>query len=138
MIFSFQSRKITTRYRRIGYNLLNVMRQSACLVAGGGGGGMGGTCSQPKFSKRNFTVLTNFGIIQEPDQLLFRRIVFFFFCFFLFPLYLLIMIFYRHFNSKSTFSFQYKYIFSHQALFEIRRTCSFGDVRDVIFILVIL
>ena len=31
MIFSFQFRKIITRYRRIGYNL-NVMRQSACLV----------------------------------------------------------------------------------------------------------
>ena len=30
MIFSFQFRKIITRYRRIGYNL-NVMRQSACL-----------------------------------------------------------------------------------------------------------
>ena len=29
--FSFQFRKIITRYRRIGYNL-NVMRQSACLV----------------------------------------------------------------------------------------------------------
>ena len=29
--FSFQFRKILTRYRRIGYNL-NVMRQSACLV----------------------------------------------------------------------------------------------------------
>ena len=29
--FSFQFRKITTHYRRIGYNL-NVMRQSACLV----------------------------------------------------------------------------------------------------------
>ena len=29
--FSFQFRKIKTRYRRIGYNL-NVMRQSACLV----------------------------------------------------------------------------------------------------------
>ena len=29
--FSFQIRKIITRYRRIGYNL-NVMRQSACLV----------------------------------------------------------------------------------------------------------
>ena len=29
--FSFQSRKIITRYRRIGYNL-NVMRQSACSV----------------------------------------------------------------------------------------------------------
>ena len=29
--FSFQLRKIITRYRRIGYNL-NVMRQSACLV----------------------------------------------------------------------------------------------------------
>ena len=29
--FSFQFRKITTRYRLIGYNL-NVMRQSACLV----------------------------------------------------------------------------------------------------------
>ena len=29
--FSFQFRKIMTRYRRIGYNL-NVMRQSACLV----------------------------------------------------------------------------------------------------------
>ena len=29
--FSFQYRKIITRYRRIGYNL-NVMRQSACLV----------------------------------------------------------------------------------------------------------
>ena len=29
--FSFQFRKINTRYRRIGYNL-NVMRQSACLV----------------------------------------------------------------------------------------------------------
>ena len=28
--FSFQFRKIITRYRRIGYNL-NVMRQSACL-----------------------------------------------------------------------------------------------------------
>ena len=27
--FSFQFRKITTRYRRIGYNL-NVMRQSTC------------------------------------------------------------------------------------------------------------
>ena len=31
MIFSFQFRKIITRYRRIGYNL-NVMRRSACLV----------------------------------------------------------------------------------------------------------
>ena len=30
--FSFQFRKIITRYRRIGYNL-NVMRQSACLSA---------------------------------------------------------------------------------------------------------
>ena len=29
--FSFQFRKIITRYRRIGYNL-NVMRQFACLV----------------------------------------------------------------------------------------------------------
>ena len=29
--FSFQFRKIITRYRRIGY-ILNVMRQSACLV----------------------------------------------------------------------------------------------------------
>ena len=29
--FAFQFRKITTLYRRIGYNL-NVMRQSACLV----------------------------------------------------------------------------------------------------------
>ena len=29
--FSFQFRKIKTRYRRIGYSL-NVMRQSACLV----------------------------------------------------------------------------------------------------------
>ena len=29
--FSFQFRKIITRYRRIGYNL-NAMRQSACLV----------------------------------------------------------------------------------------------------------
>ena len=29
--FSFQFRKIITRYRRIGYNL-NVMRQSECLV----------------------------------------------------------------------------------------------------------
>ena len=29
--FSFQFRKIITRYRRIGFNL-NVMRQSACLV----------------------------------------------------------------------------------------------------------
>ena len=29
--FSFQVRKIITRYRRIGYNL-NVMRRSACLV----------------------------------------------------------------------------------------------------------
>ena len=29
--FSFQFRKIITRYRRVGYNL-NVMRQSACLV----------------------------------------------------------------------------------------------------------
>ena len=29
--FSFQFRKIITRYRRIGYNL-NVMRQYACLV----------------------------------------------------------------------------------------------------------
>ena len=29
--FSFQFRKIITRYRRIGYNS-NVMRQSACLV----------------------------------------------------------------------------------------------------------
>ena len=29
--FSFQFRKIITRYRRIGYNL-NVLRQSACLV----------------------------------------------------------------------------------------------------------
>ena len=29
--FSFQFRKIITRYRLIGYNL-NVMRQSACLV----------------------------------------------------------------------------------------------------------
>ena len=29
--FSFQPRKIITRYRRIGYNL-NVMRQFACLV----------------------------------------------------------------------------------------------------------
>ena len=29
--FSFQFRKIITRYRRIAYNL-NVMRQSACLV----------------------------------------------------------------------------------------------------------
>ena len=29
--FSFQFRKINTRYRRIGYNL-NIMRQSACLV----------------------------------------------------------------------------------------------------------
>ena len=31
MIFSFQFRKIITRYRRIGYNL-NFMRQPACLV----------------------------------------------------------------------------------------------------------
>ena len=31
LLFSFQFRKIITRYRRIGYNL-NVMRQSACLV----------------------------------------------------------------------------------------------------------
>ena len=31
MIFSFQFRKIITRYRRVGYDL-NVMRQSACLV----------------------------------------------------------------------------------------------------------
>ena len=31
MFFSFQFRKIITRYRHIGYNL-NVMRQSACLV----------------------------------------------------------------------------------------------------------
>ena len=31
MIFSFQFRKIITRYRRIGY-YLNDMRQSACLV----------------------------------------------------------------------------------------------------------
>ena len=31
MIFLFNSEKIITRYRRIGYNL-NVMRQSACLV----------------------------------------------------------------------------------------------------------
>ena len=31
MIFSFQFRKIITRYRRIDYNL-NVMGQSACLV----------------------------------------------------------------------------------------------------------
>ena len=30
-VFSFQFRKIITRYRRIGYNL-NVMRQSTCLV----------------------------------------------------------------------------------------------------------
>ena len=30
MIFLFNSEKIITRYRRIGYNL-NVMRQSACL-----------------------------------------------------------------------------------------------------------
>ena len=30
-LFSFQFRKIKTRYRRIGYNL-NVMRQYACLV----------------------------------------------------------------------------------------------------------
>ena len=29
--FSFEFKKIITRYRRIGYNL-NVMRQSACLV----------------------------------------------------------------------------------------------------------
>ena len=29
--FSFQFRKIVTRYKRIGYNL-NVMRQSSCLV----------------------------------------------------------------------------------------------------------
>ena len=29
--FSFQLRKVITRYRRIGYDL-NVMRQSACLV----------------------------------------------------------------------------------------------------------
>ena len=29
--FSFQLRKIITRYRRIGFNL-NVMRQSVCLV----------------------------------------------------------------------------------------------------------
>ena len=29
--FTFQIRKIITRYRLIGYNL-NVMRQSACLV----------------------------------------------------------------------------------------------------------
>ena len=29
--FSFHFRKISTRYRRIGYNL-NVMRQSACLA----------------------------------------------------------------------------------------------------------
>ena len=29
--FSFQFRKIISRYKRIGYNL-NVMRQSACLV----------------------------------------------------------------------------------------------------------
>ena len=29
--FSFQLRKIITRYRRIGYNL-NIMRQFACLV----------------------------------------------------------------------------------------------------------
>ena len=29
--FTFQSRKIITRHRRIGYNV-NVMRQSACLV----------------------------------------------------------------------------------------------------------
>ena len=31
MIFLFNSEKIITRYRRIGYNL-NVMRQSVCLV----------------------------------------------------------------------------------------------------------
>ena len=31
MIFLFDSEKIITRYRRIGYNL-NVMRQSASLV----------------------------------------------------------------------------------------------------------
>ena len=31
MIFLFNSEKIITRYRRIGYNL-NVMRQSPCLV----------------------------------------------------------------------------------------------------------
>ena len=31
MIFLFNSEKIITRYRRIGYNL-NGMRQSACLV----------------------------------------------------------------------------------------------------------
>ena len=31
MFFSFQFRKIITRYKRIGYNL-KVMRQSACLV----------------------------------------------------------------------------------------------------------
>ena len=31
MIFLFNSEKISTRYRRIGYNL-NVMRKSACLV----------------------------------------------------------------------------------------------------------
>ena len=31
VFFSFQFRKIITRYRRIGY-ILDVMRQSACLV----------------------------------------------------------------------------------------------------------
>ena len=31
MFFSFQFRKVVTRYRRIGYNL-NVIRQNACLV----------------------------------------------------------------------------------------------------------
>ena len=31
MFFSFQFRKIITRYRRVGY-YLNIMRQSACLV----------------------------------------------------------------------------------------------------------
>ena len=29
--FSYQFRKITVRYKRIGYNI-NIMRQSACLV----------------------------------------------------------------------------------------------------------
>ena len=32
IFFSFQFRKIIIRYRRIGYNFINIMRQSACLV----------------------------------------------------------------------------------------------------------
>ena len=32
IFFSFQFRKIIMRYRRVGYNFKNIMRQSACLV----------------------------------------------------------------------------------------------------------